>query len=311
MAETLAWIGLGNIGRGIVKNLIQKGPQSNLILYNRTISKATAFSSTLEKGKVTVASTVSDAVKSASIIFVCVGDDAAVESVINAIISEESGDISSKTVVDCSTVHPDTTRKVQKLLAARDAAFVACPVFGAPAAADAGQLVVVPAGPVESVKKITPYLTGVTARGIIDMSGQDVGRASLLKVLGNTFILNMVETLGEALVVAEKSGLGTDVYQQWVNAFFPGPVAGYATRMLSGDYYQREEPLFAVDLARKDLRHAMTVAKDSGMRLRSVEVADAYLKEVKAERGEKGDVAAVYGAIRKESGLDFENGGQK
>lgn len=43
------------------------------------------------------------------------------------------------------------------------------------------------------------------------------------------------------------------------------------------------------------------------MRLRSVEVTDGYLQDVKKERGEKGDIAAVYGAIRKEAGLPFEN----
>jgi 3-hydroxyisobutyrate dehydrogenase-like beta-hydroxyacid dehydrogenase len=128
-----------------------------------------------------------------------------------------------------------------------------------------------------------------------------------LRVLGNTFILNTVESIAEGLVAAEKSGLGADVYQQWMHALVGGMFAKYADRMCTGDYYKREEPLFAVDLARKDLRHAASLASAAGMRLRSVEVTDAYLQEVKAEKGEKGDIAAVYGAIRKESGLPFEN----
>lgn len=189
----------------------------------------------------------------------------------------------------------------------RGASFVACPVFGAPAFADDGQLIVVPAGPAEAVSKLKPFLDGVTARATIDLSGQDVGRASLLKVFGNTFILNTVETLAEGLVAAEKSGLGAEAYQQWVEMMFPGPFAKYAERMTSGDYYRREEPLFAVDLARKDLRHATSLAADSGVRMRSVEVTDRFLRDVKAERGEKGDIAAVYGAVRKHSGLEFEN----
>lgn len=173
--------------------------------------------------------------------------------------------------------------------------------------ADAGQLVVVPAGPAEAVAKIRPFLDGVTARATLDLSGQDVGRATLLKVLGNTFILNTVETLAEGLVAAEKSGLGADAYQTWMEMMFGGPFAKYAERMTSGDYFKRDEPLFAVDLARKDLRHAANLAAESGMRLRSVEVTDGYLKDVKAEKGEKGDIAAVYGAVRKEAGLGFEN----
>lgn len=293
----------------MIKNITQKGPQSTpLVLYNRTVSKAESFASTLQPGKTTVARSIPEAVKPASTVFICVGDDLALHSVISAILlQEDTGDISTKTIVDCSTVHPDTTLDVQRSLTNRGAAFVACPVFGAPAAADAGLLVAVPAGPVEAVERVKPYLTGVTSKMIIDMSGQDVSRASLMKVIGNTFILNMVESLGEVLVLGEKSGLGTDVCRQWVEAFFPGPVAGYAQRMLSGDYYKREEPLFAVDLARKDLRHAMTIADNSGMRLRSVEVSDGYLKDVKEDRGEKGDVAGVYGAIRKDSSLDYEN----
>lgn len=35
--------------------------------------------------------------------------------------------------------------------------------------------------------------------------------------------------------------------------------------MLSGDYYKREEPLFAVDLARKDARHAQSIANKAGV----------------------------------------------
>ena len=291
----------------MAKNIAEKGPQKALYVYNRTTSKADALVSGLKSGKATVASTIEEAVEQASIIFICVGDDPALLSVIDQIIPALPKD-SGKVIVDCSTVHPDTTDKENQIVTSHGAAFVACPIFGAPAFADAGLLVSVVAGPTEAVNKVKPYLTGVTSRMIIDLTGQDISRASLLKVLGNSFILNMIESLGEALVAADKSGLGTDVYQQWVDAFFPGPISKYAERMLTGDYYKRDYPLFAVDLARKDLRHAMSVAKDSDMTLRSVEVTDGYLKDVKEHSGERGDVAAVYGAIRKDSGLKFENG---
>ncbi len=84
-------------------------------------------------------------------------------------------------------------------------------------------------------------------------------------------------------------------------------LAAYSTRMMSGDYHKREEPLFAVDLARKDARHAMALAKTAGTRMKDVEVADAHLEQVKKERGEKGDIAGIYGAVRQEAGLKFEN----
>lgn len=292
------------------QNIAEKGPQSAPIkLYNRTVSKASSFASELPEGKAIAASSLSEAVQDASVIFICVGDDPAVEQIIAGILDIKDANLSSKVIVDCSTVHPDTSRKTQTAITERaGASFVACPVFGAPNMAVAGQLVVIPAGPAEAIDRIRPFLDGVTARATLPLPGnEDVGRASLLKVLGNTFILNMVEALAEGIAAADKAGLGAEVYEQWVSTMFPGPFAKYAERMCSGDYHKREEPLFAVDLARKDLRHASALASDAGMRLRSVEVTDGYLQEVKKEKGEKGDIAAVYGAIRKESGLPFAN----
>ena len=289
------------------QNIAEKGPQTTPItLYNRTASKASSFASSLPPNKATVASSLAQAVHDSSLIFICVGDDSALDQVISSIL--EAGDISSKLIVDCSTVHPDTSRRVHTTISARGASFVACPVFGAPLMAITGQLVVVPAGAPDAIARVRPFLDGVTARATLPIPNQeDVGSASLLKVLGNTFILNMVESLAEGMTAAEKTGLGAEVYEQWVGTMFPGAFAKYAERMHSGDYHTREEPLFAVDLARKDLRHASGLAGDQGVRLRSVEVTDGYLQDVKKERGEKGDIAAVYGAVRKEAGLPFEN----
>jgi 3-hydroxyisobutyrate dehydrogenase-like beta-hydroxyacid dehydrogenase len=184
---------------------------------------------------------------------------------------------------------------------------VACPVFGAPIAAENGQLVCVLAGPEAAVDKVKPYTKGVISRINVDFSGQPVGKATLLKVIGNTFILNLIEALSEGHVLAEKSGLGTDNLHQYIEVMFPGVYAGYSTRMLSGQYHQREEPLFAVDLALKDARHALALAKSSGAQLKDLEVAEAHLSQVKEHMGARGDSASIYGAVRKEGGLKFEN----
>lgn len=287
------------------KNLVQKGDLDKpLIIFNRTTKRAEDLSKSLGAGKSTVASSISEAVSQSDIIFTCVGDDKA----INATIDEAlKGSVKGKLFVDCSTVHPDTTEALAKNITAAGAEFVASPVFGAPAMADAGQLVCVLAGSKEAVEKVKPYCKGVMGRAIVDFSGQNVGKATLLKVIGNTFILNMVETLSEGHVLAEKSGLGNDNLHQFIETMFPGPYTAYSTRMMSGDYYKREEPLFAVDLARKDAGHAMALAKAAGARLKDVEVADSHLADVKVHMGARGDISSIYGAVRKEGGLKFEN----
>ena len=90
--------------------------------------------------------------------------------------------------MDCSTVHPDTTNTLARSMESNGASFVACPVFGAPAMADAGQLICVLAGAPSAVEKVRPYCKGVMGRAEID-AGQDPGKSSLLKLIGNTFVL--------------------------------------------------------------------------------------------------------------------------
>ncbi|CZT08270.1 related to gamma hydroxybutyrate dehydrogenase [Rhynchosporium agropyri] len=305
MAPQVAWIGLGNMGRGMCKNLVEKGQLDKpLIIFNRTEKRATDLNKALPSGKSTVASSIENLVSKSDIIFTCVGDDHAINDTIDAALKSS---VEGKLFVDCSTVHPDTTEGLAKKITEAGGEFVACPVFGAPAMADNGQLVCVLAGPKESVEKVKPYTKGVIGRANIDFGDQAVGKATMLKIIGNTFILNMVETLSEGHVLAEKSGLGTDNLHRFVETMFPGPYTAYSTRMLSGDYHRREEPLFAVDLARKDARHANALAKTSGTRMKGVEVADEHLAQVKAHKGASGDIAAIYGAVRQEAGLSFEN----
>ena len=286
-------------------NLVSKGNLDKpLILYNRTKKRSDDLAAKLGTDKTKVVSTIPEAVKDSDLILICVGDDAAVNDTVDTILQEN---VKGKTIVDCSTVHPDTTNGLEKRITAAGAQFVAMPVFGAPAMADAGSLVCVCAGAADAVKKVTPYTDGVMGRATIDFSNQPAGNATLLKVIGNTFILNMVNQLSEGHVLAEKSGLGVDNLHNFISTMFHGPYTAYSQRMLAGDYYKRDEPLFHIDLARKDARHAKALAEKSGSSVKGLDVAKARLDDVKEHLGDKGDIPSVYGAVRKESGLEFEN----
>ncbi|KAK0735765.1 NAD binding domain of 6-phosphogluconate dehydrogenase-domain-containing protein [Apiosordaria backusii] len=305
MAPRVLWIGLGNMGRGMVKNLVEKGPLDQpLLIYNRTKQRSIDLASQLPPNKVEILDSISSGVPQADIIFLILSKDDVVESAIAEILTH---DIKGKLMVDCSTIHPENTTRIATSITSRGGEFLAAPVFGAPAMADAGQLIGVLAGPASSVNRARPYFKGVMAKAEIDMSDEPYGKALTLKLIGNTFVFNMVEQLAEGHVLAEKSGLGTKYLHQWVESMFPGPYAAYSTRMLTGDYHTREYPLFAVDLARKDAGHALRLAEDAGTRMRNLEVADEHLKQVKEHAGEMGDIAGIYGAVRKEAGLKYEN----
>ncbi|KAK9493537.1 hypothetical protein V1508DRAFT_461343 [Lipomyces doorenjongii] len=74
-----------------------------------------------------------------------------------------------------------------------------------------------------------------------------------------------------------KSGLGPENFEKFIAALFGrSPCLPYSKRLTTGDYV-REQPLFADDLAAKDARHALSLAKTSGITLPVTEIAAKVL----------------------------------
>ncbi|KAK6523546.1 hypothetical protein TWF281_001527 [Arthrobotrys megalospora] len=303
----IGWIGLGNMGAAMAPNLARKYPHDKpLLLFNRNNAKATELAASLDKEgiKVAVAPSIAELVQTSDIIFTCLANDAAITQTIDAAV--QSGDISGKLFIESSTVAPKCTDALSDLLVPKGAKFVAAPVFGVPAVAAAGQLTYVLASTNENwIDEVIPFTKGVMGKAYIDLRGKKPGTASLMKLSGNHFVLSMVVTLSESMVLASQSGLGEDAILQFVEAVFGGPYPAYAKRMLSGDY-ATDQPKFAVDNALKDARHIKDVGEDNGVKLGVVEEAIRLLSVVKEQVGAKGDLPGMYGAKRTEIGLPYK-----
>lgn len=234
MAPQILFIGLGNMGRGMCKNLVEKGSLDKpLLLFNRTKKRADDLATKLGgPAKAEAVESIKEGVKRADIIFSCLSNDAAVEEAFDAIL--KVGHVKGKLFVDCSTIHPDTTENLANRVVEAGADFVASPVFGAPPMADAGQLIFVPAGPKKAVDRLRPYIKGVCGKAEIPMEDKPYGISLRLKLIGNTFILNMVTQLAEGLTVGEKSGVGAETVANFASIMFGGPWAAYAERMTKG-----------------------------------------------------------------------------
>ena len=293
----------------MAKCLATKGDLSSpLLLYNRSIQKAQDLSAALPAGKTEVVSDLKDGAAKADIIFSCLANDAAVRETIESILS--STDVKGKLFVECSTIGPESTEAIGASVIAKGAEYVAAPVFGAPPMAEAGLLLSVQAGPSASIDRARPYFKGVTARAEILFRDESYGKSLMLKLLGNTFIANMVVQTAEAHVTAEKLGMGNQQLHQLLTEIFGGPYGAYSERMLSGSYFKLEEPLFVASGAAKDAGHAMNLVEKAGGHISGLVAAESYLKEVQefeSKRGRKGDLAGIYGAARLRAGLEFDN----
>ncbi|MCJ1313934.1 hypothetical protein MMC25_007614 [Agyrium rufum] len=304
MAPQLAFLGIGLMGQAMTKNIVAKaGLDKPLSIWNRTQARADEHEQNLGSA-VRVCSSVKEAVEAAEIVWSCLQDQEAVLETFDEILAD---DVRGKLFLDSSTILPEVTEEIAERVLQAGAEFVAMPVFGEPGLAEKGGLICVPAGAPESVAKIMPYLVGVVGQSVVDLSGESPGQAALLKIIGNTIILNTMETIAEAHVFAEKSGLGVNPMIKLITTMFPRPPHTiYSGKMTSGDYHAGKA-MVEVHKARDLAAHVLSVAKGCNASLKGYEVAVGHLAALEEHAGAHADINGLYGAVRLESGLPFKN----
>ena len=221
-----------------------------------------------------------------------------------------SGDIKGKIVVDTTTVHPSTSTEVSSQIQEVGALFIAAPVFGATPLAQAGRLLVAVAGPSAAIQKISPFLTDVIARNVIQV-GDEPSKSLLLKTTSNFITAGLMYLISEAHVFAEKSGLPADVLETLIGENFGAMALSDSQRMTQGIYCpaKDEKPYSDLGLGMKDVKIGLHIAKEKGMKLEVGHLVWATMDEAKAfgdSRGRQLDSSSMYGIVRRSAGLEFE-----
>src|SRR5258707_3148241 len=244
MSETIGFIGLGQLGLPLATNLLNAGYA--LRVYNRTASKAEAL---VAQGA-HLASRPVDAVTSGGIVATIVWDDAALESVVMSDgFLEHLGP--GGIHLSMSTVLPETAKKLAAIHAQHDCAYVEAPIFGRPEAAVAHQLWIPFAGPQSAKERVRPLLSAMGGQGIFDF-GEEVGAATLVKLVGNFLIVSAGYSLREALSMAEKNEADLKaVVDMLTTTSFPAPIyQSYGKRIAekTAPFGEKKIPLKAVEL---------------------------------------------------------------
>jgi 3-hydroxyisobutyrate dehydrogenase-like beta-hydroxyacid dehydrogenase len=219
MGETIGFIGLGQLGLPMATNLLAAGYA--LRVYNRTASKAEPL---VSRG-VYLAGQPVDAVTSGGIVASIVWDDAALESVVMSDgFLERLGP--GGIHLSMSTVSPETAKKLAAIHAQHDCIYVEAPIFGGAEAAAAHQLWIPIAGPGAAKERVRPLLQALGGQGIFDF-GEEVGAATLVKLVGNFLIVSAGLSLGEALSMTARSGVDPKALLDMLTQspmLFPSPI---------------------------------------------------------------------------------------
>lgn len=228
--------------------------QPPLLAYNRTLARAQEFEKT---HPVKAATTLKQVATESDVIFTCLLNDAAVEQTIEELLPHlKPGAI----IVEQSTICPDLVQSLAKKVSQAGASYMACPILGPPAKAQARELIVLVAGGDSQVRaRVLPLLLPVIGSKKIEL-GQDPAESVRLKLCGNFIVTGLVEMMGEYMTLAEASGVGQDKAQELVDAFLPKTMASVYAGRISGATF-KDQIHFPISSAIKDASHIVKLAE--------------------------------------------------
>jgi 3-hydroxyisobutyrate dehydrogenase len=280
----IAFLGLGIMGSGMARSLLQAG--FPLAVYNRNTAKSAPFA---EAGA-RIAETPAQAAADADLVITMVADDHAAREVW---LGESGVLASAKTgalCIESSTVSLGWIRELATAAAARGCELIDAPVTGSRIQAAAGELNFLVGGSTEALEKARPALEAM-GKSIVPLG--PVGSGALLKLVNNFVCGVQIASLAEALAMIERSDLDRDAALGVITNGAPGSplVKAVSARMTARDFHA---PHFLLRLMAKDLSYAIHEAGT----LATAEAALAlFRRAVEQGHGEK-DIAALIESYR-------------
>ncbi|HTN00222.1 MAG TPA: NAD(P)-dependent oxidoreductase [Pedobacter sp.] len=244
-ATEIGWIGLGNMGNPMSKQLIKAG--FPLTVYNRDPSKTEELVALGAKTALNPALLLDQA----AVVFLMVSDDEAVA----ALFQGESGLLKStstnKIVINMSTISPAISREMALLCKEKGNHYLDAPVSGSVRQAEDGQLVIMVGGEQAIYQKIEGILANL---GKMSLRVGETGAGNTAKLAINTLLAIQAQGLAETMTFAKNNGIEkTDLINLINNS-----AIGNVFLKIKGDAIinQNFKAVFALKHIAKDLRLA-------------------------------------------------------
>ena len=275
--QRIGWIGLGNMGTPMVRNLLKAG--FPVTVYNRTASRAQSLVAE-GAGQVTDPSDIWD---KADVLITMVADDTALHALYKGTGRLLETAPAGRIVIDMSTVSPVTSRELSGLLGAKGVEYLDAPVSGSVKPAETGQLVIMVGGkrPVyESARPIFEKL------GKVSFLLGEHGAGNCAKLAINLLLAFNTQGLAESVLFARQNGIAPRDMLAIINESAVGnALIKIKTPLIESDQYQ---PAFALKLLAKDLR----LAKEQGLQTPAGLAIEECFREAALDWGDK-DMMAI------------------
>ncbi|MET7479640.1 NAD(P)-dependent oxidoreductase [Streptomyces sp. NPDC005648] len=281
---TVSVLGTGIMGAAMARNLVRAG--HTVRVWNRTRAKAEP----LAADGAYVADSPAEAVQDADVVLTVLYDGpAALEVMREAAPGLRPG----AAWVQSTTAGIEAITGLAAFASEHGLVFYDAPVLGTRQPAEAGQLTVLAAGPVQGRELVEPVFDAVGARTVWTGEDGGAGSATRLKLVANSWVLAATAATGEVLALSK--ALSVDP-QHFFDLIAGGPLdMGYLKAKSALVLDDRLSPAqFAVTTAAKDARLIVEAGARNGVRLDVAEASAERLERAAAQGHGDEDMAAAY-----------------
>lgn len=285
----VAFVGLGVMGGPMARHLSSKG--HSVTVFNRTSAKATAW---VTQHGGAAAATPREAAMNADIVFLCVGNDDDVRSVVYGDNGALAGATRGSIIVDHTTASATLARELADACLERGVGFIDAPVSGGQAGAENGQLsVMCGADDQEVFDRAYPVIMSYAK--ICKRLG-DAGSGQLAKMVNQICIAGVVQGLSEGLTLAMAAGLDPDALVEVISQGAAGSwqMSNRAKTMVRNEFNFG----FAVEWMRKDLAICLEEAKRLGVDLPITTLVNDFYGEIMDIGGRRFDTSSLIVRLR-------------
>jgi 3-hydroxyisobutyrate dehydrogenase-like beta-hydroxyacid dehydrogenase len=289
----VAFLGLGIMGRPMAANLVKAGHE--VAVWNRTAGKDKDVEGASS------ATSPAEAARGAEVVWVCVSNTKAVESILFGPDAVEQALAEGMIIADSSTISPSATRRFAERVKARGVDYVDAPITGSKIAAEAGSLIFMAGGDEAVLARLDPLFKAM-GKQVFHMGETGIGQAT--KLVMNLQIALIFEGFAEALTLGTKLGVDVEKLLPLVQASMvrSGVVDYKAPFILKRDF----SPNFPLRLMFKDIHLALDAAKESRVRLPGLEAVEEVY-DLAAEEGHQDlDYAATLMLLEKWAGVEVK-----
>ncbi len=289
----IAFIGLGNMGRPMARNLVKAGLQVSGYDPSDDARKA------LAKMGGAPAKSIADAVDQAFVVITALPEAKNVRSVcLGEGGSQGAFDVAPKGAlfIDCSTVDVESARDLSENAAKRGFRMIDSPMSGGVAGAEAGSLTFMVGGEKANVDFARPILQ-ILGDNILHAGPSGAGAAA--KICNNMMLAVQMVGVAEGFALADRLGLdaqklfdvsSVSTARCWpLNEYCPAP-GPVPTSPANRNY----EPGFAASLMLKDLRLAMDAVKNAKGTAPLSEIATKMYEYANEQGGGNLDFSSIY-----------------